>query len=236
MLKRKLVELTILSGMILCVTPARTQEAPASGFYQIVSGGFAAEFEVFGGPFHPLPDTNQSYVELVVDVQRNLVQMAILGEDQHTVTLPFFFTDGMVLPDHVQFGGEIGVPEEPYLNYTVSNSAGGLRIDGILDGPTSPVRIPSRYEHVNVIAVRVTSVPKPKFGPPRATTSGAVEFNLLDGRWGQTNIIEASTDLLTWTAISTNVFPVTVCPICPSIDFQEPANLPRRYYRCFSSP
>ena len=50
-------------------------------------------------------------------------------------------------------------------------------------------------------------------------------------RWGQRNVIEASTDLFSWTAISTNVFPATTCPVCPFIDFQDPAstNLARRF-------
>src|SRR5207247_10618859 len=73
---------------------------------------------------------------------------------------------------------------------------------------------------------------------PRAPGGGAIEFTVFNGRSGQTNVIEASTDLITWSAISTNVFPSTVCPNCPFIDFQDPAstNLSRRFYRAFWLP
>ena len=61
---------------------------------------------------------------------------------------------------------------------------------------------------------------------------------MIDGGGGQTNVIQASDDLVVWTAISTNVFPATTCPICPFIDFQDSAstNLARRFYRSYSLP
>ena len=98
---------------------------------------------------------------MTVDAQRNTAQMAILGEDRHTVFgsfgFTFLLTNGVVLPDHLQF---------------------------------------------------------------------------------VTNVIEASTDLFNWTAIRTNVFPVTACPGCPFIEFQDPAstNLAGRFYRSYSLP
>ena len=71
-----------------------------------------------------------------------------------------------------------------------------------------------------------------------ASGTGSIQFTVFNGGAGQTNVIQASTDLFTWTAISTNVFPSTACPICPFIDFQDPAstNLDRRYYRAVSFP
>jgi hypothetical protein len=60
---------------------------------------------------------------------------------------------------------------------------------------------------------------------------------VFNGLPGQTNIIEASTDLVTWTALGTNVFPSTD-PFCPFIDIQDAAstNLARRYFPAFSLP
>jgi len=229
--------------MVLFPASSWAQEGPVSGFYQIISGSYRECYEVFGNPFvYSLPDTNQSYVELAVDAQRNTVQMAILGQDRHTVFASsgfrFFFTNGVVFPDHVQFGGEIHVPEVPaWIDYTVSNSAAGLRIDGYFEGPTGPTDVPTRFEHTNIVAVLVAAVPIATLSLPRVF-GGVIQFTVFNGQADQTNVVEASTDLVRWTAISTNVFPSTVCPICPFIDFQDPvsANLARRYYRTFSLP
>ena len=241
MVKRKKVGLMIIPAMVLSLAASKAQEWPVSGLYQITSGGYGQWAEVFGDGFtFSLPDTYQSYVELVVDAQKTTVQMAILGADRHTVFgkfgFPLFFTNGVAFLDHLQFGGEIHVPEEPSLNYTVSNSAGGLRIDGYFVAPTHPVSVPTAFAHSNVVAVLVAAVPIPTLSLPRASGSGAIEFTAFNGRPGQTNVIEASTDLVRWTPISTNVFPSTSSPISSFIDFQDPAstNLAGRYYRAFS--
>ncbi len=238
MVKRKIVGLIIIPVLFLCPAPSRAQEWPVSGLYQIISGGYGYCFEICLGFGESLPDANQAYVELMVDAQSNMVQMAILGADRHTVFdnfgsngCTFFLTKGVVLSDHVQFAGEQSPLFFGSWTYTVSNSAGGLRIDGGFSGH------PLYFSHANVVAVLVAAVPIPTLSLPRASSSGAIEFTVFNGRPGQTNVIEASTDLVTWTAISTNVFPSTD-PFCPSIDFQDPAstNLARRYFRAFSLP
>jgi len=233
MTKRTLFALIIM--MVLPRASSRAQEWPVSGFYQIISGGYIACAEACI-PAFSLPMTNQSYIELAVDAERNTVQMAILGVDPHTVSVNFL-TNGVVLPDHLQFASQ-NLPEEPSWHYTVSNSAGGLRIDGGFAGPTSPVWFPFGFFHVDVVAILVAAVPVPMLSLPRASGSGGIEFTVFNGRWGQTNVIEASTDLFSWTAISTNAFPATVCPVCPFIEFQDPAstNLARRFYRSYSLP
>ena len=246
MMTRKMFGLIIISVMVLPPASSKAQEWPVSGLCQIVSGGYGESAEVFFFTFPvALPDTNQSYVQLTMDAQRNTVQMAILGADRHTVFNSFggfgfahFFTNGVVFPDHLQFASSSPLPEEPSWSYTVSNSAGGLRIDGEFYGPTAPEYVPTKSGHSNIVAVLVAAVPRPILSRPRASDSGTIGFTVFNGGWGQTNVIEASIDLVTWTAISTNVFPPTVCPTCPFIDFQEPAstNLARRYYRSFSLP
>ena len=243
MVKPKIVRLMIFPVMLFSMASSKAQEWPVGGVYQIMSGGFGQWVEVFSNTFDfRLPDTNQSYVELAVDAQRDKVQMAILGEDRHTVFSSFgfalLFTNGVVFSDHIQFAWENPLPEEPYWSYTVSNSASGLRIDGVFEGPTGPVHVPTAFGHSNIVAVLVPAVPEPMLSRPRCSGGGAIEFTVFNGQPGQTNIIEASADLVGWTAIGTNVFPATVCPNCPFIDFQDPAstNLDRRYYRAFSLP
>jgi hypothetical protein len=72
----------------------------------------------------------------------------------------------------------------------------------------------------------------PRLSSPVLLMNGMVEFLILDGNSGQTNIVEASTNLVTWTPVSTNVFPPSVCPLCPYIVFQDTVtNSARRFYR-----
>ena len=128
---------------------------------------------------------------------------------------------------------------ERYECYTASNFAGGLRINGVAIAPIwGSADIPEEFEHTNIQAVLVSTVSKPTVGRPRLAANGAIQFTVIDGRGGQTNVIAASDDLVTWTAISTNVFPATTCPICPFIEFQDTAstNLTRRFYRSFTLP
>ena len=71
----------------------------------------------------------------------------------------------------------------------------------------------------------------PRLGPP-VLKNGNIQLMIFNGRWGQTNIVEMSTDLVRWTPVSTNVFPATLCPICPFIVFQDSlTNSARRFYR-----
>ena len=250
MTKHKTVGLTVLSAAVLWITSPRAQEVPVSGLYQIISGTYT-ECCGIGGPFiNSLPDTNQYYIQLTVDSQANHAQMAFLGEDLHTVfsTAPggpgggftFLFGTGTVFPDHIQFQPEIQIPEDRRSwTYTASNSAGGLRINGVATAPIwGSADIPEEFEHTNILAVLVSTASKPTIGRPRRAANGEIQFTVIDGGWGQTNVIAASDDLVTWTAISTNVFPATTCPICPFIDFQDPAstNFARRFYRSFSLP
>ena len=250
MMKHKTVRLAVLSAAVLQLASPRADEVPASGLYQIISGTYS-ECCGIGGPFtHSLPEANQNYVQLTVDSQENHAQMAFLGENLHTLfsTSPggpgtgftFLFTTGTVLADHILFQPEIQVPEnQQSWSYTASSSAGRLQINGVAIAPLGgSADIPEEFEHTNILAVLVSSVSEPTIGRPRFADNGAIQFTVIDGRGGQTNVIAASDDLVTWTAISTNVFPATTCPICPFIEFQDTAstNLTRRFYRSLSLP
>jgi hypothetical protein len=76
----------------------------------------------------------------------------------------------------------------------------------------------------------------PTNSPPRlegpVLKNGNIQLFIFNGRWGQTNIVEVSTDLVRWTPVSTNIFPPTLCPMCPFIVFQDSlTNSARRFYR-----
>jgi hypothetical protein len=118
-----------------------------------------------------------------------------------------------------------------YWNYTVSNSTSGLRIDGqvgIDAGNCSDT--PNRFSHSNVVAVLV---PEPKMTV--TDFSNGIATIMIQGQTGRTNVLEASTDLATWIALSTNVMPNTDCPICPFVTFRDldVTNTVRRFYRSF---
>ena len=250
MTKRKTVGLVVLSMAVFWLGSARADEVPASGLYQIISGTYSECCGIAGRIIDSLPAASQNYVQLTVGSQENRAQMAFLGEDLHTVfsTGPggavggftFLFGTGTIFPDHIQFQPEIQIPEDHRSwSYTLSNSAGGLLINGVAIAPIlGSADIPEEFEHTNTVAVLLSDLSKPTIGRPRFAANGAIQFTVIDGRGGQTNVIEASDDLVTWTPISTNIFPATTCPICPFIDFQDPAstNLVRRFYRSFSLP
>src|SRR6266511_3213783 len=248
--KGSIMWLAVLSPFLLSITSSRAQGAPTSGLYEIVSGRFA-ECCGLGGSFNfPLPNSSQGYVELMVDPQQNLAQMTFLGQDMRTVLrtvyepgsgFTFAFRDGAVFPDHIQFGETLPppLPDQPYFGYTVSNSMDVLRINGSVNTLCEGCAdIPTQFEHTNVVAVLIATAVKPRLSLPTLANDRVFGFIISDGRWGQTNVVEASTDLITWTSLSTNVFPPSACPDCPLIEFRDSAstNIARRFYRSFSLP
>jgi len=58
------------------------------------------------------------------------------------------------------------------------------------------------------------------------------------GRAGRTHVVECSPDTVVWTAISTNVMPATVCPVCPSLSVTDVTtkSVPNRFYRVIELP
>jgi hypothetical protein len=117
-------------------------------------------------------------------------------------------------------------------NYWASNSGPTLRIDGALGTALVPcIDVPTQFGHSNVVAELI-----------RGPTLNVLEFSsergarlLLLGNAGQTNVIEASTDLLNWRPVNTNVMDYSMCPICPYFIFEDTASihLPLRFYRAF---
>jgi hypothetical protein len=66
--------------------------------------------------------------------------------------------------------------------------------------------------------------------------SGYVQFIVSGGAPGQTNIVEASSNLNLWSSVGTNVFPMTGYTQYPLILFQEPRGpaLSGRFYRALN--
>ena len=164
MCKRRLIWLAaiwIVAGAMDCV---RAQSGFTSGFYRIVSGQYV-ECCGIAGPFtNPLPDPNQTFIELIVAPDGKSAQMTFLGQDQQTVFksyawgggggFSFSFSNGIVFPDRIQFGDPLPFPFPDQLawSYSVSNSADGLRIEGMVVTPPVGADIPNQFEHTNVVA------------------------------------------------------------------------------------
>jgi hypothetical protein len=220
--------------------------APTSGIYRINSGEYKECCGIAGQLVYALPNQNQAFLQLTIDFQNNLAGISFLRSDTQTVFhttsgFTFSFTNGVVFPDHIQFGDPAlppPKPGQPSVSYTVSNSASGLQINGTAIQEYVCCDIPNEFAHTNVLATLLRNDPKPSLGIPRTSTKGMIGFTIWNGQAGQTNVIEASTELIHWDAISTNVFPPTLCPTCPFIDFEDTSstNFPRRFYRCYTIP
>jgi len=78
----------------------------------------------------------------------------------------------------------------------------------------------------------------PRLGIPQVLPDGHLRVAASGGVRGATRVIEASTDLVHWTPISTNVFPPTACLECLGIEFEDRENstLAQRFYRAKLAP
>jgi plastocyanin len=88
------------------------------------------------------------------------------------------------------------------------------------------------------VTVRIIPAPEIRLGNLERLPDGSFRFLVLGGEAGQTAVIQASPDLADWTSVVTNVFPATVCPICPYLEFTD-ASAPttaQRFFRALVSP
>lgn len=234
----------VMAILVLAAHGVLAQTGPVGGVYQILSGRYSECCGFTGsGTGYDLPSPNQSYVKLTIDSQSGLASMAFVGADMQTVfsrlpcrnvaPLDFTFNYGFVSSGGILFHVDPGPPPNAlYWSYTVSNTAPRLRIDGTLGTAQSLCAdVPTRFGHSNVVAVLIP-------GPSLSVLGFSSEHGtrlLLQGHAGHTNLIEASTDFVTWRPVSTNVMDFSLCPICPYFIFEDPAstNLLHRFYRAF---
>ena len=166
MLKNGIIWLAIIAAFVMCTRTARAQSGPASGLYQIISGTYIECCGFAGGDFrYALPTERQGFVELTVDPQGNSATMTFLGEDMQTIfsvvpcppgpPISFSFSHGLVFSNRTVFHVDPGPPPyQTYWNYTTSNSANSLRIDGTLGAVQGfCADVPTRFSHSNVVAV-----------------------------------------------------------------------------------
>ena len=245
MYMKRIIGLAITSAFVVTSRLAYAQGGVASGLYEIVSGTYTECCGVAGETRFSLPNQSQRFFWLTVDAQTDLATMSFLGQDLRTPfsivacptgdQIPFSFDHGFTFSNSLIFQVDPGPPPNGiYWNYSVSNSANSLQINGMLGMAQSQcIDVPTQFSHSNVVAVLV---PRPRMSITEFSKEGALLF--IQGNAGWTNVVEASTNLDSWTAISTNLMPPTVCPVCPFILFRDAAstNLAHRFYRCFEIP
>jgi hypothetical protein len=137
--------------------------------YQIDSGSFTACCGFGGNDLgYDLPTEAQSFVRLDVDPQNDTASMTFLHDDGQTVfsvipcpfgpAIPFSFDYGLVFSNRIVFHVDPG--PRSYWNYTVSNSAETLRIDGVLGlVQRFCADVPDKFGHSNVVATLLPSPP-----------------------------------------------------------------------------
>jgi hypothetical protein len=164
--------LLAVSMSVLAVPAARGQSEPRSGLFQITSGRYEGCCGFSPIPnVEPLPRDAQAFVELTIDRQRNVAELRFLGRDMRTVFqkppdgpqsgFTYAFTNGMVFPDHIQFG-ELPTPSGSDLvqsYYVVTNSTDTLRIDGWVHLPCPGCSDwLTHFSHVAVLAIAVPTL------------------------------------------------------------------------------
>jgi len=213
-----------------------------SGLYEIVSGtyteccGVASDFS--------LPNERQRFVSLAVDPQWNSATMTFIGQDAQTVfsilpcpagsAVPFRLNFGSIVSNSITFHADPApLPDAMFWVYWITNSTNSLQINGTFGViQQNCVDAPTRFMHSDVVAVLV---PPLKMRVTEVSESGATLF--VQGHANWTTVVQASTDLVLWTGISTNVLPDAICPECSYILVRDPAatNTVHRYYRCFQT-
>ena len=117
--------------------------------YQIVSGRYFACCGIAGGIPIPLPAPNDAFIELKVDLWNSAAEMRFLGQDMQTVLrsasdcgtdADFAFANGLVFPDFIRFYKRLDdAAPGPYYLFIISNSVGGLSVNGTLHVVPCPV-------------------------------------------------------------------------------------------------
>jgi hypothetical protein len=238
MLENRVIWLGAIAALALGIRSAGAQDGPTSALYQIVSGRYIACCGIAGPFVEPLPNAKEAFIELTVDRQNNLAQMKFLGQDMHTVLrvppaacrsgFAYAFTNGIIFPDHIQFGDPWvpPVPGQPSFSFVISNSMDKLSINGTVISPCpGSADLPEEFQHTNVAAVLM----------PTATirvSEFQVCWNAASNRTYQAQYRSTQTTNA-WVELGPPV-PGTGSPIC--IRDQVPAGQSQRYYRLLVLP
>jgi len=238
MLKHGTIWLGTILMLVHGILSVCAQGVPTSGMYQIQSGRYISCCGFGGAYTTTLPNADDAFIELMVDLRNNLAQMKILGQDMHTVfqtptNLPgdeftYTFTNGVVFPDHIEFGKPYmpPVPDQASFAFVISNSVDSISLDGTVIVPClGCADWPTQFQHTNVVAVLM---------PVAAIRVSEVEvcWNSVSNRNYQVQYRSTLTTNV-WTDLGS---PVAGNGSSNCITDQVPLGRPERYYRVMTLP
>lgn len=237
MIKSLCARCGVLLAIAFGVWSVCAQGLPASGLYQIVSGKHMACCGIAGPIVTSLPDGENAFVELTVDPPASRVEMRVIGRDMRSVLrvpaegprdeFTYAFTNGIVYPDHIQFGEPTipPLPTEASYSFVVSNSLDTLRINGVVITPCPGCAdFFTEFQHTNVVAILMPTV---------TIRVSEVElcFQTALNRTYQVQYISALTSNK-WIDLGR---PVAGTGSAVCITTQVTADEPRRYYRVLTT-
>ena len=230
---RKQTFLRCALASIFCLTSAlaQAQTGISTNAYQIVSGQYTICCGI-AGPFHyDLPNPSQSFVLLIIDHDLLRARMSILRDSADDIAEFRVLENGRVHPGYIEFGVP-GLPPPigglPVIHYIVSNSAAGLRFNGIVLEPRMGADRLYQFTHTNVVAVPLIS----------DTPAATIRMSEVEICWPSLSTrayevqYRSSLTSNTWTSLGN---PVAGNGSTNCVADKVPPGEPRRFYRVINA-
>jgi hypothetical protein len=162
MFRKNWVPSATIIALTATIVPARSQDAPRSGTYQIQSGDYT-ELGGFAGAFEAgLPYPPQTYASLNID-PAGKARLSFLSQNQQS-TFYIALTNGIVSSNAIRFRYwttrpfSFGANLDAYVDYTLTNAAGHLWISGDVTSSVVCCDVTYWYSHSNIIATFIPSL------------------------------------------------------------------------------
>jgi len=229
MQKTMIVSLALLASWRGIPAPADAQVSDTRRLYQITSGTYEWCCGIGGGMIIPLPNASQAFVAVRRDSPSGRAEMTFLDQDQQTAFLTL--TNGLISGPVIHFRQPISHPYAPHVpevgtaDYTATEAAGTLRIDGSICFPAMCCDIPTFFGHSNVVAAAMPVL--------------AIRVSEVEVSWrSESNRIyqvQYRSDLTTnrWTDLGP---PVPGTGVNVGVFDKVPAGQPQRFYRVIQIP
>jgi len=228
------IRVTLACLICFTLTPRSVHGEPVTNVYEIVSGeagwccGIAGEFRT------TLPNDSESYVWLVTDSAQPSARMILFGL-LYEEPISLIVNNGRIYSDYIEFGMPGPFPPfpapgtPPLQHYIASNTASGIRFNGLTVYPVFGADVPNRFWHSNVVATLLTPTP---VRPTIRVSQVEVCWESSSNRIYQVQYRSSFTSN-TWVNLQSTVFGNggTRC-IVDRVD----ADQPRRFYRVLPVP
>lgn len=220
----------VIGGFVLLSTAGIQTTTAAEQSFQILSGSYQQVGGIWGVLTQTLPNPGQAFLTLSTNASDGRAELSFLGADQQTVFLKL--TNGVSTGSTIRFQYPVRHPYFPNvedagtLDYTATNVAGVLRVDGAIrfQEPMGP-DIPHFFGHTNVTAAAM---------PVLETRVSELELRWT-GESNRTYQVQYRSDLTTnvWTSLGS---PIPGNGSTTSTVDQVNSDEPRRFYRVVVVP